>query len=639
MFWMCVEHGTNVSREPSGRARANPGRHQGARGRELRHWPTELLVQATSNGAPVIRTIGDVMVATLKASGVRRVYGIAGDSLNGFTDALRRDDEMTWKHVRHEEAAALAASGDAAVTGELAVCVGSSGPGNLHLINGLYDANRSRVPVLAIAAHLPRSQIGAGYFQETHPQELFRECSVYSELVSVPEQLIWVLESAMRAAIAKRGVAVVTVPGEIFGARVPAGTRPRTVKRIRSTLVPAPEAVAAAADVLNGAQRVTILAGAGCAGAHDEVIELAGLLQAPVVHALRGKEFIEYDNPYDVGGSGLLGISSGAHAMRACDALLMLGTDFPYRDFYPEDARVVQVDVRGENIGRRVEVDVAVVGDVKEAVAALVPLLRPGRDGEHLQRMLAHFERTRRQLDDVAQSNGHDAPVHPQVLTRAVSDVAADDAIFLPDVGTPTLWATRYLRMNGRRRLLGSFIHGTMANALPQAIGVQAAQPGRQVVALSGDGGLTMMLGELLTLRQLDLPVKIVVYNNRSLAFVELEMKADGIVNYGTELDQPDLSAVARAMGLEAIRVERTAELGDGLRCAFAHDGPALVEVMTVRHELAFPPAIDVRQATGFALWATRSVLSGRGDEVLEVTRENLRQAAAEVQAQAQRNR
>lgn len=583
-------------------------------------------------------TLGDIMVATLKASGVRRIYGIPGDSLNGFTDALRRDGEMTWMHVRHEEAAALAASGDAAVSGGLAVCAASCGPGNLHLINGLYDANRSRVPVLAIAAHLPRAVIGASYFQETHPQELFRECSVYSELVSVPEQLIWVLESAMRAALERSGVAVIAVPGEILGAPTPSGTRPRTIRRAASTVVPAEETLAAAADILNGAERITILAGAGCAGAHDEVVELAGLLQAPVVHALRGKEYIEYDNPYDVGGSGLLGISSGAHAMRDCDALLMLGTDFPYRDFYPDDARVVQVDVRGENIGRRVPVDVAVVGTVKATIAALAPHLRDGRNGDHLRRMTAHFRRTRRQLDAIEHARNDDGPVHPQVLTRIVSDVAADDAVFVPDVGTPTLWATRHLRMNGRRRLLGSFIHGTMANALPHALGVQAAQPDRQVVALSGDGGLTMMLGELLTLRQLGLPVKVVVYNNRSLAFVELEMKADGIVTFGTELDEPDLSAVARAIGLHAVRVEGLSELGEGLRTAFAHEGPALVEVLTVRHELGFPPAIDVQQATGFALWATRSVLSGRGDEVIEVTRDNLRQAVGEARAQALRN-
>ncbi len=575
-------------------------------------------------------TVADTIVATLKASGVKRIYGLPGDSINGFTDALRRDDEIAWQHVRHEEAAAFAAAGEAGMTGELAVCAASCGPGNLHLINGLFDANRSRVPVLAIAAHIPREEIGGSYFQETHPQELFRECSVYSELVSIPEQLPWVLEMAMRFAIERSGVAVVVIPGEIF-LRHRAGKRsPASIMETSSHVRPAEQAVLEAARVLNDAERVTILAGAGCRGAHDEVMAVAGTLKAPVVHALRGKEFIEYENPYDVGMTGLLGFTSGYRAMEHCDALLMLGTDFPYRAFFPEDARVIQVDVRGEHIGRRVHVDVPLRGTVKDTVDALMPHIDGARDEAHLQRMISHYRRARRRLDSLTESHGDRGPIHPQALTRAIDELADDDAVFLPDVGTPTLWAARYLHMNGRRRLIGSFSHGSMANALPQAIGVQASHPGRQVVTLSGDGGLSMLLGELLTLRQLLLPVKVVVFNNGALSFVELEMKADGIVSYGTDLENPSFAEVARAVGLGAVRIEHPGELEDGLRTGFRQDGPVVIEVMTAREEIATPPGITAAQAEGFTLWATRSILSGRGNEVLEVAKTNIRELAIE---------
>jgi pyruvate dehydrogenase (quinone) len=375
---------------------------------------------------------------------------------------------------------------------------------------------------------------------------------------------------------------------------------------------------------------VTILAGAGCEGAHDELITVAERLQAPVVHAMRGKEFVEYDNPYDVGMTGLLGFTSGYRAMEHCDALLMLGTDFPYPPFFPDAARIVQVDIRGENIGRRVPVDVALVGTVTDTVRALLPLLRDDRDDAHLQRMVAHYRRTRRKLDALAVPGSARGPLHPQAVTAAIDRLGAQDAVFIPDVGTPTLWAARYLRMNGKRRLIGSFSHGSMANALPQAIGVQAAYPDRQVVALSGDGGLAMLMGELLTLRQQRLPVKVVVLNNGALSFVELEMKADGIVNFGTDLDNPDFAEVARAVGLHGERVERPDQLDDALRAAFAHPGPAVVDVVTARQELALPPKISFKQASGFTLWATRSVLGGDGNTVLEVAKTNLRQLAIE---------
>jgi pyruvate dehydrogenase (quinone) len=575
-------------------------------------------------------TVADNIVATLRASGVRRIYGIPGDSLNGFTDALRRNGDIAWEHVRHEEAAAFAASAEAAITGDLAVVAGSCGPGNLHLINGLFDANRSRVPVLAIAAHIPRQNIGSGYFQETHPQELFRECSVYCELVSVPEQFPEVLEIAMRTALERRGVAVVVVPGEVFLTDSPAAWKVRPVLKTESVIPPDDRSLAAAAEVLNRSNRVTILAGAGCAGAHAELIQIAAALKAPVVHALRGKEFVEYDNPYDVGMTGLIGFSSGYRAMEHCDALVMLGTDFPYRAFYPEGVPVIQVDIRGEMIGRRVPVEVALVGTVKDTIGNLLPLLAGKNDSEHLDRMTAHYRRARARLDRLATEGGGGSPLHPQFVAAAIDRLAADDAIFIPDVGTPTIWAARYLRMNGKRRLLGSFTHATMANALPQGIGAQASQPGRQVVVLSGDGGLAMLLGELITLRQQHLPVKVVVFNNGALAFVELEMKAAGFVNYGTDLDNPDFAGIARAVGILGATVEKADELEAALKAAFAHDGPALVDIKVARQELAMPPKVSLEQAKGFALYTARTILSGDGDEIIELAKSNLRQLVKE---------
>jgi pyruvate dehydrogenase (quinone) len=575
-------------------------------------------------------TAADVMVAALTASGVRRVYGIPGDSLNGFTDALRRDGTITWEHVRHEEAAAFAATAEAALTGELAVCAGSCGPGNLHLINGLFDANRSNVPVLAIAAQIPAAEIGGEYFQETHPQELFRECSVYCELVSTPEQLPRIFEIAMRSALARGGVAVVVVPGEIFLADAAHSGEPVPMWAASPVMRPDDESLAAAAEVLNAAPRVTILAGAGCAGAHDQLIALAEALKAPAVHAFRGKEFVEYDNPYDVGMTGLIGFSSGYRAMEHCDALVMLGTDFPYRPFYPEGVPVILVDVRGERIGRRVPVRIPLVGTVRDTIGALLPLITAKTDTSHLDQMTKHYQRARARLDKLARDRRNDSPLHPQFVAATIDRLATADAIFTADVGTPCIWAARYLRMNGSRRLIGSFNHGSMANALPHAVGAQASSPGRQVIALSGDGGIAMLLGELITLRQMHHPVKVVVFSNGALSFVELEMKAAGIVTFGTDLDNPDFAGIARAAGLFGARVDKAGELEDALRAAFAHDGPALVDVRTARQELSLPPKLTYGQIKGFTLYATRTILSGGGGELLELATTNLREVDIE---------
>jgi len=563
-------------------------------------------------------------VEVLSRVGVKRIYGVAGDSLNGITDSIRAREHMEWVPVRHEETAAFAAGAEAHLTGKLAVCAGSCGPGNLHLINGLYDCQRSRVPVLAIAAHIPSREIGSNYFQETHPEQLFRECSHYCELVSSPSQMPRILEIAVQTAIAKSGVAVVVLPGDI--ALADAGDAgPRiSISYSKPAVTPAPEDVQRLANELNQSSRVTVLAGAGCAGAHDELVALAGALQAPVVHAMRGKEYIEYDNPYDVGMTGLLGFASGYHAMMNCDTLLMLGTDFPYQQFYPKNARVVQIDQRAEQIGRRAKVDVGLVGNVKETLNALQPLLTPKADTSYLDTCLANYREARKGLDDLATGKPGQAPIHPQYLAKVLNEVAAADTIFTVDVGTPVIWAARYLQMNGQRRLLGSFNHGSMANALPQAIGAQISHPGRQVVTLSGDGGLAMMMGDLLTLRQLNLPVKMVVFDNSSLGFVELEMKASGFLNHATDLKNPDFAKVAEGAGLLGLRVETPEQLRPALEQAFAFPGPALIDVVVNRQELAMPPSLKLDQIVDFNLYLVKAILNGRGDEVIDLARTNL---------------
>jgi pyruvate dehydrogenase (quinone) len=571
-----------------------------------------------------VATIADHVISALALSGVHRVYGLPGDSLNGFTDAIRRAPEMSWEHVRHEETAAFAAAADAALTGALAVCAGSCGPGNLHLINGLFDAQRSRVPVLAIAAHIPRSEIGSQYFQETHPQELFRECSVYCELVSTAEMTPRILEMAMRAAVEERGVAVVVIPGEVFLQRAESAWRARPVVAARSVVRPDDESVQRAATILNDAGAVTILAGAGVEGSHDAVIAAAATLNAPIVHALRGKEFIEYDNPFDVGMTGLLGFASGYKAIKEADALLMLGTDFPYQQFYPDNAKVVQVDIRGRNLGRRTPIELGLVGSVRDTLAAVQPSLRQKQNRDHLDRSLNHYRKTRKRLDELAVNDRDRTPIRPEYVAGLVNRLGADDAVFTVDVGSPVVWAARYVAMNGMRRLIGSFNHGTMACAVPLAIGAQTAHRDRQVVALAGDGGLTMLFGELITLTQNRLPVKVIVFNNSSLNFVELEMKAAGIVNFGTDLLNPNFADVATAMGIFGRRVEHPSELERAITDAFAYDGPAVVDVVTARQELSIPPAITVEQAKGFSLYAIRTILAGRGEELLDLVTTNV---------------
>ena len=570
------------------------------------------------------RTIADLMAETLRAAGVKRIYGVAGDSLNGFTDSLRRMKEIDWVHMRHEEAGAFAAGAEAHLTGELAVCAGSCGPGNMHLINGLFDCYRSRVPVLAIAAHIPSAEIGGHYFQETHPEQLFAECSHYVELVSNPDQMPRVLDKAIRVAVAERGVAVVVIPGDV--------ALLKTDAKVATWLAPKPPVVRpsdadldALAELLNSGKKVTMMCGAGCAGAHGAVVDLARALNAPIVHSLRGKEHVEYDNPFDVGMTGLIGFASGYAAMKECDTLLLLGTDFPYRQFYPEQAKVAQIDIRAESLGNRCRLDIGVVGTVADTVAALLPRLKPKTDRTFLDAALAHYAKARADLDKLAESKPGGKIIHPQYVARLISELADDDAVFTCDVGTQSVWAARYLKMNGKRRLIGSFNHASMANAMPQAIGAQASHKGRQVISMSGDGGFAMMMGDFISLAQLGLPVKVVVLNNGTLGFVEMEMKAAGFVDTAVTLKNPDFAAMAAAMGIKGVRVEDPANLEGALRDALAHKGPALVDVVSARQELAMPPKATLEQAYGFSLFLMKAVMDGRATQIIDLARTNLR--------------
>jgi len=564
-------------------------------------------------------TVADRLVETLRAAGVTRVYGLVGDSLNGITDSMRASGEIEWVPVRHEEVAAFAAGADAAITGNLAVCAGSCGPGNLHLINGLFDCHRSRVPVLAIAAHIPSTEIGSKYFQETHPQTLFKECSHFVELISDPRHVPRILETAIREAVTRRGVSVIVIPGDT--ALLEAGPQTPSANLIPRlpTLAPCASDVDALVEFLDEGQKVTMFCGAGCAGAHDEVVALAAKLKAPIVHPLRGKEYIEWDNPFDVGMTGLIGFSSGYHAMLACDTLLLLGTDFPYRQFYPHDARIAQVDIRGENLGNRCRLDLGIIGDAKATISRVLAKVKQKSDDEHLQTALAHYKKSRADLDSLAIATVGRKPIHPQTVARIISEVASEDAIFTCDVGEPTVWAARHLKMNGKRRLLGSFLHGSMANAMSQAIGAQVSSPKRQVISMSGDGGFSMLMGDVLTLRHLKLPIKVVIFDNGLLGFVDIEMKAAGFLPTGTRLDNPNFAAMAKAIGIYGVRVEDPGDLQGAIEAAFRHDGPAIIDVVTDPLELVMPPKVTLDQAKGFSVWMMKAVLNGKGNELVRL--------------------
>ncbi|MFE7510067.1 pyruvate dehydrogenase [Streptomyces sp. NPDC057540] len=572
------------------------------------------------------KNVAEQFVDILVRAGVRRLYGVVGDSLNPVVDAIRRTRAIDWIQVRHEETAAFAAGAEAQITGGLAACAGSCGPGNLHLINGLYDAHRSMAPVLALASHIPSSEIGLSYFQETHPDQLFRECSHYSELISNPKQMPRLLHTAIQHAVGRGGVSVVSLPGDIASQPAPEKSAETALVTTRPTVRPGDTEIDALVRMIDAADRVTLFCGSGTAGAHAEVMQFAERVKAPVGHALRGKEWIQYDNPYDVGMSGLLGYGAAYEATHECDLLVLLGTDFPYNAFLPDDVKIVQVDVRPEHLGRRSRLDLAVWGDVRETLRCVIPRVRAKTDRRFLDKMLKkHADALEGVVKAYTRKVEKHVPVHPEYVASVVDELADDDAVFTVDTGMCNVWAARYLSPNGRRRIIGSFSHGSMANALPQAIGAQFTDRNRQVVSLSGDGGFSMLMGDFLTLVQYDLPVKVVLFDNSSLGMVELEMLVAGLPSYGTTNKNPDFAAIARAAGAFGVRVEKPKQLAGALKDAFRHKGPALVDVVTDPNALSIPPKISADMVTGFALSASKIVLDGGVGRMLQMARSNLR--------------
>ncbi|MBD0694098.1 thiamine pyrophosphate-dependent enzyme [Streptomyces sp. CBMA123] len=568
------------------------------------------------------RTVARVIVDALQELGVRHVFGVVGDALNPLTDAIRTTEGLDWVGCRHEEAAAFAAGAQSQLSGTLGVCMGTVGPGSVHLLNGLYDAAKSRTPVLAIAGQVPRSELGSDYFQEVDNDLLFRDVAVFRATVTSPDQLPRMLETAVRSAVSERGVAVLTVPGDL-GDRELTDDRPARFPRPRPVTRADDAGIREAADLVNAAERVTLLVGRGARDAREEVLELAGRLSAPMVLTLKAKEGFEGENPYQVGQTGLIGNPAAAQALDACDTLIMLGTDFPYRDWYPADCKVVQIDLLERNLGRRTPVDVGLAGDTGATLRALLPLLRPAGGDAHLKEARERFEQWtegQRQLADPRHDHrllgrlrsaldNRDHDVRPEALAAAVDACASDDAIFTSDTGMATVWLSRFVTMHGRRRLLGSYNLGSMANAMPQAIGAQFWAPDRQVVAFCGDGGLSMLLGDLMTIRTHRLPVKLVVFDNRRLGMVKLEQEQAGLPEFGTELDNPDFAAVATALGLTGIRVTRPSELLDAVRQAFDTPGPVLLDVLTNPQELAVPGKPTVEQGWGFAIAKVKETL------------------------------
>lgn len=572
------------------------------------------------------KTYAQQLVETLENSGVQRIFGVVGDSLNPIVDAVKRSG-IEWIHVRNEEAGAFAAGAESQMTGRLAVCAGSCGPGNLHLLQGLYDAHRNGAKVLALASHIPSQFIGSKYFQETHPEQLFAECSGYCEMVNSAQQGGTILHHAIQSTMAGRGVSVLVIPGDIASdAASEAPQLGSAIGETRPVVTPAQGQLDALVEAINEADSVTIFGGAGCAEAREEVLALAEKIKAPVGHAYGGKEFLHYDNPFDVGMSGLLGYGACTEAFNEADLLILVGTDFPYTEFLPRQTRTAQVDIKGENIGRRTRVDIPVQGDVAATIRAALPLIEEKQDRSFLDRMLVKQEKNLSHvIEAYASGNAQRKPIHPEYVSDILDSVAAEDAVFTADTGMCNVWHARYINPNGRRKLLASFRHGTMANALPQAIGAQFVDRNRQVVAMCGDGGLGMLLGELITIKLHDLPLKAVVYNNSSLGMVKLEMLVEGLPDFGTDHEHVNYAAIAEAIGIKAFRVESPDQVEHVLREAFAHPGPVLVDVVTDPNALSIPPEISLEQVAGFSRAAIATVLEGGVGKMVNLARSNLR--------------
>lgn len=571
------------------------------------------------------RKIAEQLIDTLVRSGVQRIYAVTGDSLNEVNEAVRKNDKIQWIHVRHEETGAYAAAAEAQLTGRLGCCAGSCGPGHVHLINGLYDAQRSGAPVIAIASAIPSGEFGTEYFQETNILKLFSDCSYYNEMATTPKQFPRMLQSAIQSAVTRRGVSVIGLPGDL--AKAPSTSVDTSVLNYTSApeVCPAEEDLAQLADLLNNHSRITLFCGIGCRGAHEEVIALSEKLNAPVVYTFKGKMELQYENPYEVGMTGLLGMPSGYYSMHEAEVLLMLGTDFPYSAFLPDDIKIAQIDIKPERLGRRARVDIGLCGDVKMSIMALLRMLKPKTDDTFLLRQLKRYEEVKKDLAAYTDNKGEMDKIHPEYVMSEIDKLASDEAIFTVDTGMTCVWGARYLQATGKRHLLGSFNHGSMANALPQAIGAALAYPEREVVALCGDGGLSMSLGDLATVVQYKLPIKIIVFNNRSLGMVKLEMEVGGLADCQTDMLNPDFALVAEAMGMKGLNVDNPEDVLTTLFDAFEMDGPVLVNIMTDPNALAMPPKVELGQMVGFAQSMYKLLINGRSQEVIDTINSNFK--------------
>jgi pyruvate dehydrogenase (quinone) len=568
------------------------------------------------------KKVSDQLVEILVEAGIRRIYAVTGDSLNHINAAVHRNDKIKWIHVRHEETAAFAAGAEAELNG-LACCAGSSGPGHVHLINGLYDAHRSSASVLAIASTIPTKEFGTGYFQETNTIKLFDDCSCYNQVATTPEQLPRMLQAALQHAIHKKGVAVLGLPGDITNVSAVEAETTTLIFRNQPVVRPSEGELLQLAGLLNSHKKITIFCGLGAAEAYKEIIILAGKLKAPIAYSYKAKMAIQYDNPYEVGLTGLLGIPSAYHSMHKCDLLVLLGTDFPYTPFIPTKNKIIQIDIKPENLGRRAKLEMGFCGDVKDTLDALAPLVEIKKDEKFLKQQLEFYKEVRKHLQNYVKDPGKPNAIHPEFVTSVINDLADRDAIFTVDTGMCCVWAARYIDGTGERKMLGSFNHGSMANAMPQAIGAALACPGKQVIALCGDGGLSMMMGDLMTIVEYNLPVKILVYNNRSLGMVKLEMEVAGIPDRETDMLNPDFAKLAEAMGIPGITISDPCEVKPGLEKAFQDEGPILVVIQTDPYALAMPPKVEFDQLKGYTLFMQKMMLGGRMDEAFKIISSN----------------
>ncbi len=566
------------------------------------------------------KKVADIIIETLQAAGIQRCYGIVGDTLNHITDAIRRSD-IEWVHMRHEEAGAMAAGGEALITGRLTACAGTCGPGSLHFINGLFEAHRNRAPVVLIATQVATSEMGMDFPQEVDLKPIYDTCSHFCAYIHSPAQARRVTALAAQAALNKRGAAVIIVPGDISQMEVEDGLafRPHQPQPV---LRPSDAELDEIAAVINAGKRVTLYCGSGCEGAEQEIVALAEKIKAPVAHTSRAKDFIEPYNPYNMGMTGILGVESGFRALDACDTLLLLGADFAWSQFYPNEAKLIQIDGDATHLGRRHPVDIGVVGHIKDTIEALLPRLHAREEHAFLRNSLKHRDATLKQIAEEEHAGG-DGLIHPQYLTKLIDQYADDDAIFTADGGSPMVWLLRHITSNGKRRTLTSLVHGTMANAMPEALGIQKALPGRQVISLSGDGGISMLLGDLLTAVQENIPIKVIVYNNSSLGFVEMEQKVEGLLDAFTELKNPDFAKLAEAIGFYGRRVDDASTLEEAVRDVLSQPGPALLDVKVNRYELVMPPKVEVGQVLHTALYSAKAIIAGRGMEVEELVRTN----------------